>query len=307
MKNRLRVGCRLLLLLCASSFCAAQKIAITFDDLPLNGELPPGVTKVEIAKDTIAILKKWKLPPVYGFINAKRLEDSQDGADALKLWASAEPVGNHTYSHLDLNQNTTEAFEREIAENEPALELLDPSGGWHWLRYPFLREGDTLEKRNAVRDYLKTHGYKVAQVTMEWGDYFWNTAYARCAAKNDAQGMGWLRTSYLSTESAEIDHFRELAKIVFGRDINYVLLLHLGSFSSTILPEAFALLKKKGFEFVTLQEAESDAAYAIDPAEGALNGGTFLDQLMNARKLTYPSSSISMPQNPEKELADICR
>jgi peptidoglycan-N-acetylglucosamine deacetylase len=307
MKNRLRVGCRLLLLLCASSFCAAQKIAITFDDLPLNGELPPGVTRVEIAKNTLAILKKWHIPPAYGFINAKRLEDSQDGADALKLWASAEPVGNHTYSHLDLNQNTTEAFEREIAENEPALELLDPSGDWHWLRYPFLREGETQEKRNAVRDYLKAHGYKVAQVTMEWGDYFWNTAYARCSAKNDAQGKEWLRTSYLSTESAEIDHFRELSKIVFGRDINYVLLLHLGSFSSTILPEAFALLKKKGFQFVTLQEAENDAAYAIDPAEGALNGGTFLDQLMNTRKLTYPSSSISMPQKPEKELADICR
>src|SRR3984885_8699290 len=106
MKNRLRLGCRLsvLLMVCAPLFCAAQKIAITFDDLPLNGELPPGVTKVEIAKDTVAILKKWKLPPVYGFINAKRLEESQEGADALKLWASAEPVGNHTYSHLDLNQ-----------------------------------------------------------------------------------------------------------------------------------------------------------------------------------------------------------
>jgi peptidoglycan/xylan/chitin deacetylase (PgdA/CDA1 family) len=294
-----------LLLTYASVSCAAQKIAITFDDLPLNGELPPGVTKVEIAKDTLAVLKKWHIPPAYGFINAKRLEGSQDGADALKLWASAEPVGNHTYSHIDLNQNSVEAFEREIAENEPVLELLNPSGDWHWLRYPFLREGDTLEKRNAVRDYLKVHGYKVAQVTMEWGDYFWNTAYARCAAKNDAKGMDWLRTSYLSTASAEIDHYRELSKIVFGRDINYVLLLHLGSFSSTILPAAFDLLKKKGFRFVTLQAAESDAAYAIDSAEGALRGGTFLDQLMNAKKLTYPSSSV--PQKPEKELADICR
>ena len=305
MKSRIGRGCRVLVLLILSAplFCAAQKIAITFDDLPLNGELPPGVTRVEIARDTIAILKKWQVPPAYGFINAKRLEDSQDGADALRVWASAEPVGNHTYSHLDLNQNTTEAFERGIAENEPSLELLNPSGEWHWLRYPFLREGDTLEKRNAVRDYLKAHGYKVAQVTMEWGDYFWNTAYARCAAKNDAQGTDWLRTSYISTASAEIEHYRELSKIVFGRDINYVLLLHLGSFSSTILPEAFDLLKKKGFQFVTLQEAEGDAAYAIDPAEGALRGGTLLDQLMNARKLTYPSA----PQKPEKELADICR
>src|ERR1700683_4720098 len=108
MKNRLRLGCRLwgLLSLCGPPFCAAQKIAITFDDLPLNGELPPGVTKVEIAKDTVAILKKWQLPPAYGFINAKRLEEHQEGADAVELWASAEPGGHHTYSHRDLDSKT---------------------------------------------------------------------------------------------------------------------------------------------------------------------------------------------------------
>jgi peptidoglycan-N-acetylglucosamine deacetylase len=297
----------MLLLMCVPVGSAAQKLAITFDDLPQNGDLPPGVTRVDITKNTLAVLKKRHMPPVYGFINAKKLEGSTDGAEALKLWAAAEPVGNHAYSHMDLHQNPPEAFEREIGENEPPLELLaDPGSSeqdWHWLRYPFLHEGDTLEKRNAVRDYLKAHGYKVAQVTMEWGDYFWNTAYARCVAKNDAQGTDWLRSSYLGTASAEIDHYRELSKILFGHDINYVLLLHLGSFSGTILPDVFDLLKKKGFEFVTLQEAESDPAYEIDPGEGALRGGTMLDQLMSARKLPHPSE----PQKPEGELAAVCR
>ena len=72
----------------------------------------------------LAILKKRHVPPVYGFINAKKLEGNPDGAEALKVWAAAEPVGNHTYSHMDLEQNTAEAFEREIEENEPVLELL---------------------------------------------------------------------------------------------------------------------------------------------------------------------------------------
>ena len=74
--------------------CAAQKVAITFDDLPLNGELPPGVTRAETARNVLAILKKRHVPPVYGFINAKKLEGSADGAEALKLWAAAEPFGN---------------------------------------------------------------------------------------------------------------------------------------------------------------------------------------------------------------------
>src|ERR1017187_9300482 len=105
--------------------CAAQKLAITMDDLPQNGDLPRGVTRAETTKNVLAILKKRHVPPVYGFVNAKKLEGSADGAEALKLWAAAEPVGNHTYAHMDLEQNTAEAFEREIDENEPALELLN--------------------------------------------------------------------------------------------------------------------------------------------------------------------------------------
>src|SRR5208282_2764666 len=100
------------LFVCSIAFvgiCAAQKLAITFDDLPLNGLLPPGVTRAETTRSVLAILKERHAPPVYGFINAKKLEGSEDGAAALKLWAAAEPVGNHTYAHMDLEQNTPEA------------------------------------------------------------------------------------------------------------------------------------------------------------------------------------------------------
>ena len=265
--------------------CAAQKVAITFDDLPLNGELPPGMTRVEIAGNALAILKLRHVPPVYGFVNAKRLEGNEDAAQALKLWADAEPVGNHTYSHMDLNANPPEAFEREIGENEPVLELVAAKdANWHWLRYPFLREGDTIEKRRAVRAFLQAHQYRIAQVTLDWEDYMWNSAYARCAAKNDAASIAWLRSSYLNTASAYLDAGRDLAKLVYGHDINHVLLLHLGAFTSTILPDALDLLQKKGFKLVTLEEAESDPAYATDPDAGSKDGGTLLDQWWKRRK-----------------------
>jgi peptidoglycan-N-acetylglucosamine deacetylase len=290
-------------LLALCGICGAQKLAITFDDLPQNGELPPGVTRVEIAQKALAILKKRHVPPVYGFVNAKKLEGSLDGAEALKVWAAAEPVGNHTYSHLDLEQNTAEAFEREIEENEPVLELLGRKDDWHWLRYPYLHEGDTVEKRRAVRSYLKAHGYKIAQVTIDWEDYLWNSAYARCAAKNDAKSIEWLRSSYLNTASEFIDLGRAQAKLVYGHDIDHVLLLHLGAFSSTILPDALELLKKKGFKLVTLEEAESDPAYESDPDAGLRDAGTLLDQFMQVRQIKYPERA----EKPYKELESVCR
>jgi peptidoglycan/xylan/chitin deacetylase (PgdA/CDA1 family) len=284
--------------------CGAQKLAITFDDLPLNGALPPGVTRVEIAGNTLAVLKIRHVPPVYGFVNAKKLEGNNDAAEALKLWADAEPVGNHTYGHMDLNVNPAEAFEREIEEDEPVLELVAAKdANWHWFRYPYLREGDTVEKRRAVRAYLEAHHYRVAQVTLDWEDYMWNSAYARCIAKNDAKSIAWLRTSYLNTASAYLDLGREMAKLVYGHDINHVLLLHLGAFSSTILPDALDLLEKKGFKLVTLEEAESDPAYATDPDTGSKEGGTLLDQWMEARHIKYPA----VLEKPYKEVREICQ
>jgi peptidoglycan-N-acetylglucosamine deacetylase len=294
-------------------FCGtglAQKLAITFDDLPLNGLLPPGVTRVDTAKNVLEILKKRHVPPVYGFINAKKLEGNADGAEALKVWAAAEPFGNHTYAHMDLEQNPPEAFEREIDENEPALELLkleplnaDAKDTWHWFRYPFLHEGDTVEKRRAVRAYLQTHGYRIAQVTLDWEDYLWNTAYARCVAKGDTKSTEWLRSSYLNTASEFLDLGRAQAKLIYGHEINYVLLMHLGAYSSTILPDALELLKKKGFKLVTLEEAESDAAYEGDSDVGLHDAGTLLDQWMQVKQIKYPEHT----EKPYKEIDSVCR
>jgi len=287
----------------------AQKLAITIDDLPQNGALPPGVTRVDITRNTLAVLKKRHVPPVYGFINAKKLEGSVDGAEALKLWAAAEPFGNHTYTHMDLEQNTAEAFERDVEQNEPTLELLATPGAgksgndWHWLRYPYLHEGDTVEKRRAVRDYLTKRGYKIAQVTLDWEDYMWNSAYARCAAKDDKKSIEWLRTSYLSTASDFLDLGRAQAKLIYGHEINYVLLMHLGAFSSTIMPDALDLLKKKGFKLVTLEEAESDTAYESDPDVGLHDAGTLLDQMMQVKGLKYPEHA----EKPYKEVEGVCQ
>ena len=191
-----------------AGMCAAQKLAITFDDLPSNGALSPGVTQAETAKAVVAILKKRHVPPVYGFINAKKLEGNSDGAEALKLWAAAEPVGNHTYAHMDLEKNPAEAYEREIEEDEPTLELLQAKGDWRWLRYPYLHEGDTVEKRRAVRAYLKARGYRIAQVTLDWEDYLWNFAYARFLAMAEFRSESAAHMLPAPRRSSEKTEFR---------------------------------------------------------------------------------------------------
>src|SRR6202034_1732584 len=155
----------------------------------------------------------------------------------------------------------------------------------------------------AVRAYLKAHGYRIAQVSLDWEDYLWNFAYARCVAKNDTKSMEWLRSSYLSTASTFLDLGREQAKLIYGHEIDYVLLMHLGAYSSTILPDALDLLKKKGFKLVTLEEAETDPAYDGDPDVGLHDAGTMLDQMMQLKQIPYPEHV----EKPYKELQSVCQ
>ena len=281
----------------------AENVAITFDDLPLNGILAPNMTRTELVHHVVTILEQNHVPRVYGFVNAKRFEGLQDGAEALKAWvAGGELVGNHSYSHFDLNTKTSELFLTDVIQNEPVLELLSEGDEWRWFRYPFLHEGDELDKRRSVREGLTKRGYHIAQVTIDYEDYLWNSPYARCLAKAAPDSVRWLKSSYLSIAAAYIDADRQMAHLVFGRDISHVLLLHLGAFSENILPDLLALLHQKGLTLVTLEEAQKDPAYQSDPDAPSRHGGTLLEQWLDARKIKYPP----VPPKPEKQLEALC-
>jgi peptidoglycan/xylan/chitin deacetylase (PgdA/CDA1 family) len=130
-------------------------VALTFDDLPGAGNLPPGMTRTQVATNLAAELRKNHLEGTYGFLNAAKMQNSPDAEQVLHAWLDAGMnIGSHTWSHISLTSNTAEAFEHDIDLNEPVLKEFAESRDWHWFRYPFLWEGDTLEKRHAVRSYL---------------------------------------------------------------------------------------------------------------------------------------------------------
>ena len=286
------------------SALAAQQVAITVDDLPSHGPLPAGTTREQVARQMLAAFQAAGLPPVYGFINAGRLEKDPQDIVVLKLWREAgQPLGNHTYTHINFNEHTVAEFEDNIVRNEDLLKQLMGENDWHWFRYPYLWEGDTLEKRRAVRAYLKKHNYRIAQVTLDFEDYAWNPAYARCADKKDEKAIAWLRESYLKTASEYFDLDRKLAQQLFGREIKHVLLLHIGAFDAQMFPQLVALMKQKGFQFVTLEQAQADPVYQTDPDAALKNGGTLLDQMMDSRRLAYPPHA----EKPLKELQQICQ
>src|SRR5579884_346483 len=281
----------------------SPQLAITFDDLPSHGPLPPGETRIEIAAKILKALHDAKLPPIYGFVNGVAISKNPADEAVLEAWrAAGNPLGNHGWSHMNLNQTPLSKFEDDVTRNEAILSKWMKEADWHWFRYPFLAEGETAEKRAAFRDFLAQHGYKIAAVTMSFADYEWNEPYARCQTKNDDNAIKLLEDSYLKAADQSADYYRNLSRSLFGHDIPYVLLMHIGAFDAEMLPKLLEIYRSKGFQFVTLQDAEHDEFYraAIDPR---LSAGT--DSLEGAaieRHLSLPS-----PPAPAVQLNNICR
>src|SRR4030095_15662598 len=279
------------------------KVSLTFDDLPVHGPLPPGTERVDVARAILGALRAAKAPPTYGFINAKNA-DTPEAKEFLALWrAAGHPLANHTFSHMDLDASTVAAFGEDAAANEPVLRELMGSADWHWFRYPYLRAGKTLARRRGVRALLAERGYRVAQVTLAFWDWAYNTPYVRCAEKNDAKGVEWLKESWLREADAWIRKGQQDARQLYGRDVSHVMLLHVGSLQVPMLPRLLELLDERGFELVTLEEAQKDPIYAEDPGLPFEGGRSFLQQVFESRGLV--SSSPLEP--PAAELAAICR
>ena len=291
------------LALFAPSAEPAPKLAITFDDLPAHGPLPSAETRIEVISKILAALRDAHLPPTYGFVNGVRMEEQPADAGVLQAWyAAGNPLGNHSWSHMNLNQHPLAEFEQDVVRDEPVLASFMKHDDWHWFRYPFLAEGDTVAKETAFRDFLREHGYQIAAVTMSFGDYLWNEPYARCKTKGDAAAIATLQNSYLAAADDAIEYSRSLSQTLYKRDIPYVLLMHVGAFDAEMLPRLLQLYRAKGFEFVTLPEAERDQFYRSDTDLSLPAGPETLENAMSARQLALPPR-----RNFAAQLDSLCR
>ncbi|WP_443750029.1 polysaccharide deacetylase family protein [Asticcacaulis solisilvae] len=244
-------------------------IAITVDDLPDHGSQTPGLPRIDIAHNYINALKAHQVPQAWGFVNAVGIQREPGSEAVLKAWRDAGfPLGNHTYSHPNVNSGTVEAFEAEIEADESTLKTYMGDNNYRYLRFPFLSAGDAAH-HDAVNAWLKAHNYRIADVSVSFDDWAYTETYNRCLAKNDQASIAILKTRYLAGVDAGIVRMKSLSQAVYGRMIPQVLLTHIGGFASIMLPEVLNRLDAAGAHYVTLEQAESDAAYAeTDPKAG---------------------------------------
>lgn len=294
----MRIGSANLVVLALLAGCATlppspssqPMLAVTIDDLPAHGPLPPGETRIGVANATIAALRGAQVPAI-GFVNGAKAEPGS--AEVLAAWKAAGlPLGDHTYSHKGLSKVGAAAFVAEIDANAPFL-----TGQPKRFRYPFLDEGKRPEDRDAVRAALAQRGYRIAAVTMSFADFDYNAPYARCVEQGNEAAIAELEKLYLSAARADALRARANAQAIAGRYVPQVLLLHIGAFGARMLPRLFDLYREMGFRFVPLDDAQKDPFFtATDPA---MPGPT-------ATLTMAPPAGAGVPEQPSAPGNEVC-
>lgn len=246
-----------------------RKVAITIDDLPIGGDLAAGCAKNRVTRITAKLLTPfWEGKiPVIGFVNEGRCEYSErDLRDVLTIWLGAgAELGNHTFSHLDLNTSTVEEFKAAVIQGETVTKQLLKEKGREerYLRHPFLHVGRELPKRRAVESFLKERGYQIAPITLDNSDYMFAAVYARALAAGDSALANRVRDAYLPYLESTIEFFEKRSVEVTGHEVAQTLLIHVSQLNADTMPEMLTMFRERGYSFVSLEEALKDPAYSL--------------------------------------------
>jgi peptidoglycan/xylan/chitin deacetylase (PgdA/CDA1 family) len=107
------------------------------------------------------------------------------------MWLNAGlELGNHTYSHRDLNAIPLEQFETDVLRGEVVTRGLLKTRGrtLRYFRHPFLHVGADLQTRRAFEAFLARRGYTVAPVTVDSDEFVYAAVYASALRRGDVAG-----------------------------------------------------------------------------------------------------------------------
>lgn len=277
-----------------------RSVAITIDDGPVVNEMKDLGNFQRIARGLLSSLEAEKAPATI-FINERQLnvQGQRDGrAAVLAQWLDAGyDLGNHTYSHPSINRVSLREFEDDVVRGDVIMRPLMEERGRKmiWFRYPFLDSGTTAEVHQAIMDFLEQHHYRVAHITVDYTDYRFAGVYSRLLRAGDAGTAERVKQAYLDQVDVGFEYAEKVSQEIFGYELPQILLIHCNELNSVTLRDSIARMRKRGYAFVTLEEATKDPAYAR-PDTFAGPGGSWLERAAGAMGKEITAAEPRIPQ-----------
>jgi peptidoglycan/xylan/chitin deacetylase (PgdA/CDA1 family) len=252
----------LILFVGVTTAAETRQVAITIDDLPRGGDGGPS-NLAAIRSMTEKLLQPFRDQslPVIGFVNEGRHQLGDEGLrEILNIWLDAgAELGNHAYSHPDINTVPLNTYTADILKGEPITRAALASRGkkLEYFRHPYLHMGASLETKQGLQAFLDKQGYLVAPVTIDDADYEYAALYTRPEFRDR------VRKEYVPYMESVVAFFEQRSVEVVGREIPQVLLIHASQMNADLMPDLLAMFKRRGYSFVTLRQALADPAYSL--------------------------------------------
>lgn len=242
-----------------------RAVAFTLDDLPASrsGSLADIRT---ITTRLLAHLKASGIPAT-GFVNEIKLDvpgEEAERAALLTAWLDAgHDLGNHSYSHRRLYDTPLAEFQEDVLRGERVTRRLLAERGRRprYFRHPTLNTGPDSATKTAFEGFLTEHGYAVAPVTIDNDEYLHAAAYDRARTRGDRAAMARIGRDYLRYMTEVFDFYERLSRRLYGREIPQILLLHANALNAEYLDDLAAIMRTRGYRFITLDQALADPAY----------------------------------------------
>lgn len=278
----------------------ARRVAITIDDGPAVGS---GRELADFQKITSGLIAQFKAEkvPVTMFVNERQLNihGQRDArAQVLVDWLDAGfELANHSYSHPSANRTAAREFMDDIVRGEVIMKpILEARGKkLEWFRYPFLNSGETREIHQEIVNFLETKHYKVAHVTVDYADYSFAGAYSKELKAGRTENAAKIKQAYLEQTDVGFDYAEKASVEVYGREIAQILLIHCNELNSVAIGEGIARMRKRGYSFISLDDAVKDEAYQRADAFAG-NGGSWLSRTARLQDKKIMAESPKFPQ-----------
>src|ERR1700730_2035849 len=246
-----------------------RQIAITIDDLPAGAANSMSAAAItEMTAKLLSTLRQQQIP-VVGFVNEGKLYkwgEVDERIKALNMWLDAGfELGNHTYGHTSLNPAGLKYFEDSVIQGETVTRLLLTQHNMRlrYFRHPYLDTGRDLQTRRDAEAFLVERGYRIAPVTLDAWDWNFAGVYDDAKKRGDIASQQEVVNAYLSYHAAVFTYYENLSKELIGYEPKQILLLHANQLEAEHIGELLELIRKRGYRFVTLEDALGDSAYGL--------------------------------------------
>ncbi|MFZ0882093.1 MAG: polysaccharide deacetylase family protein [Candidatus Acidiferrales bacterium] len=238
------------------------QVALTMDDP--NAYFESRMSWRDANKRILGALEARKLSAAL-FVCGKRV-DQPEAKGLVAEWDDAgHLICNHSYSHLMFTDEAVSysEFAADFLRNEPIIAPYRQRT--RLFRYPFLKEGDTIEKRDHFRSLLKERQYNVGHVTIDGSDWYVDQRIRERMEKEPKANLDPYRDYVIAHLLDRAAFYRKLSVDVLGREISHTLLLHYSYMNALFLPAVFEAFDRAGWEWIDAHRAYEDPVFQRAP------------------------------------------